>query len=721
MQTDVIRTTCFDCHSKCGILVHVKDNQIVKVEGDPNHPVSRGMLCCKAFSAQEIHAHPDRLTYPLKRKGSRGSGEWERISWDEAYDTIYSEMIRIIDNFGAASFLVSQGTGRGTNHWHFRFDKTIGTGGFCLAPTHVCLMPNLLPTLHTFGFYSFIDAADLLNGSCCVMWGINTFTSWAGVAGHRVLEAQRKGCKLIVVDPRYTELASKADIWLQPKPGSDSALALALIHIVVKEELYDQDFVEKWTYGFDEMAASVEEYTPEWASEITWIPAEKIYAAARMMASCRPTNVTSSLGSSVHENGMHTGRAIANLMGILGDLDAKGGNQSNKSWDVMLDHEITLLSEETIENIKKLPGLDEKPFLAMAGQAWPHAVWENAKKRDNAPRPVKGIITIANDIPMCYEEAELSMDALSNLEFICVKDYFMNAMSHIADIVLPSSHWSEREGQHDEELLPEPCPFVMPQKAVDPPGECIDDWEFLLRLGKRFNAEEWPWENTREMHQWRLKTFYDVDKPWDELLKDPYIVTYGGDKRVYKKYEQGLERPDGQPGFRTPTGRVELYNKTYEHFGYGPLPKWQTPSVYDNDAMANDYPLYLMSGGRVYPYYHSAWTNISSQRELAKDPYVELNPEAAKNRGINDGDWVEVSAPGDKKIIAKAVVTKAIDARCAHLPRPGWKHSCKELGLKGYGYTEANPNVLMPGNPSDGTYGTPPYRSWRCEIKKVEV
>ncbi|MDR1713632.1 MAG: molybdopterin-dependent oxidoreductase, partial [Coriobacteriales bacterium] len=701
--------------------VHVDGNDITRVEGDPNHPVSRGMLCCKAFSAQQIHADPNRLAYPLKRKGPRGAGEWERISWSEAYDLIVENIKSIQAKYGPAAFLISQGTGRGSNHWHFRIDKTIGTGGFCLAPTHVCLMPNLLPTLHTFGFYSFTDAADILNGNCCVMWGINAFTSWAGTAGHQILEAKQRGCKLIVIDPRFTELASKADIWMQPKPGSDLAIALALLNVVIADKLYDADFCEKWTYGFDEMAESVKEYTPEWAESISWVPADTIRAAAHMMGECRPTNITSSLGSSVHENGMHTGRAIANLMSILGDLDAKGGNLSNKSWDVMLAHEITLISEEVIENIKKLPGLDEKPLLAMAGQAWPHAVWENAKKRDDAPRPVRGIVTIANDIPMCYEEADNAMEGLSNMDFICVKDYYMNAMSHIADLVLPSSHWSEREGQHDEEILSEPCPFVVPQKAVDPPGECIDDWEFILQLGKRFNEEEWPWANTREMHQWRLKTFYDVDKPWEQLLEEPYIITYGGDKRVYQKYAQGLERPDGGLGFRTPSGRVELYNNTYDHFGYGPLPKWQAPSVYDNEAMAEQYPLYLMSGGRIYPYYHSAWTNIPMQREIAKDPYIELHPDAARARGISDGDWVRVKAPNDKQIVAKAVVTKAIDARCAHLPRPGWKHACQELGLKGYGYKEANPNMLMPGNPSDGTYGTPPYRSWRCEIEKLEA
>lgn len=721
MSEKVIRTICFDCHSKCGVLVHVDGNDIVKVEGDPNHPVSKGMLCCKAFSAQQIHTHPDRLKYPMKRVGERGSGEWERISWTEAFDMIEDNMRRIIDRYGAEAFTVAQGTGRGSNHFHFRFDGTYGSGGFCLAPTHVCLMPNLLPTLHTFGFYSFIDAADILNGSCCVMWGINTFTSWAGTAGRQTLEAKRNGSKLIVIDPRFTELASKADLWLQPRPGSDLALALAFTNVIISEGLYDREFVENWTVGFDELVESVKGYTPEWAAEVSWVPAEKIYEAARMMATSRPTNITCSLGTAVHENGMHTGRAIANLMGILGDLDAKGGNLSNLFWDKMLAPEITLMGPETMANIGKLPGTDVKPMIAMAGIGWPHAEWEAMKRPDNSEKAcVKGIVTVASDLPMCYEDSDLVVDALQHLEFIAVKDYFPNSMSKFADLLLPSSHWTEREGQFDEELYSDPCPFVMPQKAVDAPGECIDDWEFFLELGKRFNPELWPWSDVREMHQYRLSTFYGIDKSWDELQQDPYIVTYGGDLREYRKYETGHEREDGQPGFRTPSGKIELTNNLYNAFGYGLLPKWQEPTVYADDEMAEEYPLYLMTGGRIFPYYHSAWTNIPMQRELAPDPYVELHPDAAIARGIADGDWVTVTAPGGREIKAKAVLTRGIDPRCAHLPRPGWKDACKELGLKGYGYDKANPNILVPAEPSDGTYGTPPLRSWRCDIKKED-
>jgi anaerobic selenocysteine-containing dehydrogenase len=720
MATKIVRTFCFDCHCKCGIYVHVDGNDIVKVEGDPKNPISKGTLCCKAFSAQEIHAHPDRLKYPLRRIGTRGSGEWERISWEQAYSIIEEQIRSISERYDPNAFLVPQGTSRGSNHFHCRFSASYGSGGMGISPTHICLMPNLLPTLHTFGFFNFVDAPDILQGSCCVLWGMNPFTCFAGMTGRQVLEGIRNGSKLIVIDARFTDVAAKADLWLQPKPGSDLALALAITHVLIEEGLYDVEFVECWTYGFDELVASVKECTPQWAEEICWVPAELIRAAARMMGNNRPTNISPSLGASVHENGIQTGRAIANIMGIIGDLDAVGGNLSNYYWDISMAPPISLIGPESIAKIGQLPGLKEKPLLTMAGNAWPHAAWE-AMRSPNVEIPIKGILCVGSDLTMCYEDAEDVAEALSNLEFIAVKDYFMNSMTQFADLVLPSAHWSERDGQFDEDALCEPCPFIMPNKAVEPPGEAIDDWELFLQLGKRFAPELWPWNNVREMHLFRLKTFYGVDGTWDELSKQPYAAVSGGDKRVYKKYAQGLEREDRQPGFRTHTGRVELYSQHYADLGYDPLPKWYAPSSYDNEAMAIEYPLILMTGSRHYAFYHSAWSNIPMQREIQPDPFVELHPDAARLRGISDGDWVWVSSMGGRRIRLKALVTKAIDARCAMIPRLGWKHACKELGLPGFGFNKANPNILVPSEPSDLRHGIPPLRSWRCEIEKVEV
>ena len=193
MTTKVVRTICFDSHSKCGVLVHVDGNKIVKVEGDPNHPVSRGMVCCKALSAAQIHDHPERLKYPMRRVGPRGSGKWERITWDEALDEMEAKIREIIGKYGKGAFIIGQGTGRGSNHWHMRCNASFGLPGWGLVPTHVCLMPNLLPTMFTYGYFAFIDSADVRRANTIVEWGINPLTAWPGLQATQLLDAKARG------------------------------------------------------------------------------------------------------------------------------------------------------------------------------------------------------------------------------------------------------------------------------------------------------------------------------------------------------------------------------------------------------------------------------------------------------------------------------------------------------------------------------------------------
>ena len=478
MTEKIVRTICFDCHSKCGVLLHVKDDQIVRVEGDPNHPVSQGMVCNKALSAQQIHADPNRLKKPLRRVGPRGGDEWEEISWEEAMDEIEKNIRDIKEEHGEGAFIIGQGTGRGWNHWHMRAQASYTLPGWGMVPTHVCLMPNLLPTLFTFGYFAFIDAADVRHANTIVEWGINPLTAWPGLQGPHLLEAKARGAKVIVIDPRFTDLAAKADLWLQVRPGTDGALALGLMNVIIEEELYDKEFVDKWTYGFEALAERVKDFPPEKVAELTWISKEKIIEAARMMANNRPSTVTTSLGVCMHSNGMQNGRAISCLFGILGDLDAKGGVLSNKFWDVMLAPEITKMDPTLLE---ALLGDETKPLLTrVGGTAWPDAVWRAITT--GKPYPVRGMGFVADDPVMCYENSGDIVAAMSELDFIFVKDYYLTDTAKMADIVLPTAHWSERESA-DEELYSDPCPVVIPQKAVEPPGGAWCDWEFWLALG----------------------------------------------------------------------------------------------------------------------------------------------------------------------------------------------------------------------------------------------
>ena len=253
-----VRTVCFDCHSKCGVILTVNDNnEIVRVEGDKDCPVNDGILCVKAFSAQEIHSHPDRLKYPMKRKTwsvdephteNRGKDEWERITWDEAIDLIEAKMRKVIDEYGPQSIIISQGTGRGSNHFLDRLNNSWNGGGK-VWPTHVCLLPNLAQTHVTWGrMFHPHEACDYRNAGSIVMWGTNPIRS-RQYSGLRIMDAKRNGAHVVVVDPVFRDIGAKADLWVPVRPGTDGALAMGLTNLMFQSGKFmnAEPMLSKWT------------------------------------------------------------------------------------------------------------------------------------------------------------------------------------------------------------------------------------------------------------------------------------------------------------------------------------------------------------------------------------------------------------------------------------------------------------------------------------------
>ena len=322
MATKVTRTICTTCHARCGALVHSDGNKIVRLEGDPNQPFSRGMFCSSGLSEKEIHEHQDRVIYPMKRVGPRGSGEWERITWDEAMDTMAKKTIEIKEKYGPESIITGQGTGRTWNHWHIRLNSTVGIEGWSMVPTHVCLMPHIVPNALTFGVFS-PGFGDLVNANTTIIWGASPISLRASIGV--ILDRKEQGGKLIVIDPRYTDIAKSADIFLRPRPGTDAALALALCHVLIKENLYNKEFVDKWCYGFDELAERVKDWTPERAAEITWIDAKDIVATARMLGENGPVAFYVGLGvGCMHTNSIQNGPRLGLRAGAAGTHGCQG-------------------------------------------------------------------------------------------------------------------------------------------------------------------------------------------------------------------------------------------------------------------------------------------------------------------------------------------------------------------------------------------------------------
>ena len=244
----IVKTNCFECHSKCGVNVHVNNREeVVKIMGNPEDPRTKGTICSKAQAGIKILYHPERVNYPLKRVGEKGEGKWERISWDEAMQTISGKILEYKERYGPESIVLSQGTGRGTNQWCQRLGKSIGMNHWCL-PAHTCLLPAMMTSMITYGFFPIWDGNDYENAKCIVLWGANPTWSEGATSSAPITVGRKNRAKLIVIDPHFEHpLAHKADYWLPVKPGTDGALAMAWMNVIIGENLYDREFVERWT------------------------------------------------------------------------------------------------------------------------------------------------------------------------------------------------------------------------------------------------------------------------------------------------------------------------------------------------------------------------------------------------------------------------------------------------------------------------------------------
>jgi anaerobic selenocysteine-containing dehydrogenase len=287
LHTRIVRSSCRGCHGVCQVLVHLEGDRITRIAGDPDSPTSRGYICPKGSASAEMLYHPDRIQYPLRRAGARGENRWVRISWEEALSEMADRFDRIRQESGSEFLAVAQGTGRPYTEFTFRFANAYGTPNF-VGPGHLCFLPRVIGSAITLGGLPVSDIYGFggKTPACILNWGSNIVETGAadGMCGSMFKRAVKKAEKIIVVDPRRISLAEKADHWLQLRPGSECALALAMIQTIISEDLYDHEFVEKYTFGFDRLADHIRSFTPEWAEPITRVPAGSIRAAARTLA-----------------------------------------------------------------------------------------------------------------------------------------------------------------------------------------------------------------------------------------------------------------------------------------------------------------------------------------------------------------------------------------------------------------------------------------------------
>lgn len=688
------------CHGGCGVLVTVENGTVVGITGDPDSPLNRGKICPKAAASIEHLYHPDRLRYPLKRKGRRGEGKWERISWDDALGSIADKIRTYAQEYGTESIALGMGTGRHHFQHVLRFANALGTPNWCEPGTAQCFVPRVLTGLMTYGDLPVCDYYGDVNPACLMVWGHNPVISGPdGEIQFRVRECLSKGTKLIVVDPRRTELAEKADLWLQVRPGTDDALALSMLSVIISEGIYDRDFVDEWTVGFDQLAERVADYTPEWAESITWVPADRIIAAARLFAESKPGAIEWGVALEHTPNCLQTVRAVALLPAVTGNIDIPGGWAFGMHILRPLD---TFASHLPQEMKRKRMGADRFGVLcgeeALIPSAHIPTLFE--AMRTGEPYPVKAFLIFGNNGLVTYANAREVHETLTRVDFLSVMDIYMTPTAALADIVLPAATWLEVDEVVGVPYVAENV--VLVQQKVAQVGESRMDEEVLAELARRLDLKAGA-GTVRADYDRQLSS---LGITFDELKETGHIV-------VPISYEKHRER-----GFRTPSGKIELAASYLERLGYDPLPYYEEPpeSPVSTPEIAREYPLVLTTGARSQYFFHSEYRQIDSLRKRHPYPIVEIHPAAAKRHGIEADDWVWIETLRGR-IRQKARITDKIDPRVIHVEHAWW---FPEEAAPEFGAFKSNANVLTSNAPPyDPAIGTYQLRALLCRISKA--
>jgi len=697
VKEEVIRTNCRGCHGGCGVLVHVRDGTIVKIEGDPDFPTNHGSMCSKGLAFHQLVYHPDRVKYPLKRAGKKGEGKWERISWDEAFDTIVNKLKQVIRENGAESIVLAQGTSREGESFLARFGNLLGTPNV-MAAGHFCYLTRVGASLVTCGNLPISDYDG--DPKCVMVWGSNIFwTNPDEYTGENLCRVLAQGAKLIAIDPRLTYTSSRADVWLQLRPGTDGALALGMLNVIINEGLYDKEFVEKYTHGWDEFVKRVNEYPVEKVAEITWVPAEKIREAARLFAETKPATIQWGISIEQTINCIDNDRLLIDLVAITGNLDVKGGSAFFLPPRGQTISQFTFHKELSPEQSAKYVAGDAHKLCHMIGLVPENYVYDAILT--GKPYPVRAILLQASNPVVTRPNARMVYEALSKVEFLSVADFFLTPTAELADIFLPAATWLEADYtggfffRHG---------YLFPRKKIVQIGECKSDFEIWNELGRRMGQKQWADNYIGDLDQ----ILAPGGRTWADVRDKPYV-------RGEVKYRKYLDR-----GFSTPTGKFELYCTIFEKWGYDPLPTYKEvpESPVSNPDVAEDYPYILVTGVRSPVFFHSEHRMIPWLRECHPDPIIEIHPDTAKKHGIEEGDWVYIETPRGR-IRQRARMAPGNNPRVVCIQHGWW---FPEIKTPDHGWDQSNSNILTDNDPKtlDVAFGASNLRTLMCKIYPVK-
>jgi anaerobic selenocysteine-containing dehydrogenase len=683
-ETRVYKTVCMLCFMVCGINAYVRDGKLIRVEGMKEHPLNQGVICPRGEYLADYVYSPERLKYPLKKE----NGDWKRISWDEALDTIADKLQKIKSEFGARALALSVGSIGAENieisGFAQRFRGAYGTPNFFSIEAH-CFRSRIMARLLTFGTYPLEDPE---NSDCIVLWGHNPDASESPLAA-KIYKALDRGLKLIVIDPKKIPMAHKG-VYAKIRPGTDCALALGMLNVIIAENLYNKEFIKKYTLGFEQLAQHVQNYSPEKVEKITWVPADKIRKIARIYAQAGSAAIIQGINTlDQHINGLQNNRVLAILQAITGNYNKPGGWATNP---FMRLSDLRVTVEEEPIGAKEFP-----MFRRFWGRTSPYG--QQMLLQDTIlseqPYPIKALIVSGGNPALSWPDTQKTKKAFQKLDLMVVMDLFMTETAELADIVLPCASSLERTGLAYNYALTAGIPYAMlSRKIIEPIGESWPDWKFYSELGRRMGyGEYFPWNSDEEVNAHWLKP---SGITMEQLEENPAGLWFG--KRCYDITAENQ--------IKTPSGKIELYSETLAEAGYDPIPVYREPSqsAVSDPELASEYPLILNLGARIIEYTHYQMRNIPKLSRLAPGPQVEIHPVTARKYGVQEGDAVFLETKSGQ-VKAQVKITEDMAPQVVSLPH-GW-------GGK------ASANLLAELKPLDPVTGYPELKALACRIRKI--
>jgi len=653
--TRLVKGTCtHNCPDTCATLTEVRDGRAVGFRGDPDHPITRGWLCAKVRPYLNFVYHPDRLLTPLRRVGPKGNPDrWEPISWDDAVGEIASRWRQIIDRHGAAAILPYSFSG--TTGWinlglsNHRLWNRMGASGLQRS---ICNAAAAAAVNATYGARWAPEYTDVVHSRLVILWGHNP----GSTAPHfmpMLREAQRRGAYVVVVDPRRTLTARSVDEHIRPRPATDAALALGLIHLLFAEGLHDEAWLEANTIGWRDLRDRAAHYPPDRVAEITGVPAETIVALARRLGTLKPALVKFADGVQRHGNGGQTTRAIISLPAVVGQVGVRGGGLAYSTGDY-ID-----LDAETVTHASECPPKPRVVNMNRLGAALTGEVPDP---------PIMSLYVFASNPVAVAPNTGLIVQGLMREDlFTVVHELFMTDTARYADIVLPSTSQLEHTDMHEaygHRFL------QYNEPAIAPLGESKSNWDVMRLLAEAMGYQE-PW--LRQTAEEAIAELLEVSRPLSPVLQGITFEQLRAEGMVPLYFPPGREVPFSDGRFPTPSGKLELRSDAFGMAGLDPLPDYTPPSEFASRP-EGDSRLILITGA-AHHFVTSSFANVPGL--VAKErhvPWIEINPEDARRRGIADGAMVIVSnARGECRL--RAVVTDNVLAGVAVSPKGRWQSS----------------------------------------------